>query len=151
MVGLRKSASGTVMGLLWLAACGSSSPGPGAPPDPASSNLTLTLSSTGVSPRASSVSGNSSISIVNSDSVAHQLASNPDPQQTDCPELNSPMLAPGDQFTATVANRNGTCGFNDSLNPADSNFQGTITVMTAGPSPSGDGNGGGGGGYGGGY
>ncbi len=29
---------------------------------------------------------------------------------------------------ATIASRNATCGFNDILNPTDSNFQGTITV-----------------------
>jgi hypothetical protein len=83
-----------------------------------------------VSPKTSSVSGNGSviITITNSDSVAHQLTSNPDPQLTDCPELNTPMLAPGDQFTAAISNRGGTCGFEDLLNPADSNFQGTITV-----------------------
>jgi len=97
-------------------------------PDQASSSLTLTLSSAGVSPKTSSVSGNGSVTITNSDSVAHQLTSNPDPQQTDCPELNTPMLAPGDQFTAMISNRDGTCGFEDRLNPTDSNFQGTITV-----------------------
>jgi hypothetical protein len=41
----------------------------------------LTLSSTGVSPKAASVSGGSSVNIVNSDSVSHQLASNSDSQQ----------------------------------------------------------------------
>jgi len=150
MIGLRKSASGAVLGLLWLAACGGGSPSP-APgiPGQASSSLTLTLSSEGVSPKASSVSGNSSLTIVNSDSAPHQLASNPDPQQADCPELNGPTLLPGDGFTVTIGSRNATCGFIDSLNPTDSNFQGTITVTTADPGPSGSG--GGGGGYGGGY
>jgi hypothetical protein len=61
-------------------------------------------------------------------------------------ELNSPTLLPGDGFTAIIASRNATCGFIDSLNPTDSNFQGTITVTTPDPDPSG-----GGGGYGGGY
>lgn len=126
MIGLRKSASGAVIGLLSLAACGGGSSSGG--PDQASSSLTLTLSSEGVSPKASSVSGNGSVTITNNDGVAHQLTSSPDPQLTDCPELNTPMLAPGDQFTATIANRDGTCGFEDRLNPTDSSFQGTITV-----------------------
>ena len=148
MIGLRKSVSGAVLGLLWLAACGGySSPAPGTPPDQGSSSLTLTLSNVGVSPKASSVSGNSSVTIVNSDSAPHQLASNPDPQQADCPELNTPTLLPGDGFVVTIASRNATCGFIDSLNPTDSNFQGTITVTTADPAPSGGGGGGNGGGY----
>ncbi len=150
MIGLRKSASGAVLGLVWLAACGgdSPSPAPGTSPDQASSSLTLMLSSAGVSPKASFVSGNSSVTIVNSDNAPHRLASNPDSQQVDCPELNSPTLPPGDGFTATIASRNATCGFIDSLNPADSNFQGTITVTTTDPGPPG---GGSDGGYGGGY
>jgi hypothetical protein len=127
MIGLRTSVSGAVISLLWLAACGYSSPS-------GTTSTTITLSSTGVSPKASSVSGGSSVNILNHDSVPHQLASSPNAQQTDCPELNSPMLAPGDAFMAAIANRDGTCGFNDILNPTDSSFQGTITV-TISPTP----------------
>lgn len=136
MIGLRKSASGAVLGLVWFAACGGyQSPASGTP----SSSLTITLSSAGVSPKASSVSGNSLVTIVNADNAPHQLASNPDPEQADCPELNSPTLLPGDGFVATIASRNATCGFIDSLNPTDPNFQGTITVSTTDPAPSGSG------------
>jgi len=119
MICSRTSVSGVVIGLLLLAACGYNS---------GATSTTITLSSTGVSPKASSVSAGSAIKFLNDDSVPHQLASNPNPQQTDCPELNSPMLAPGDAFMATIASRNATCGFIDVLNPTDSNFQGTITV-----------------------
>ena len=108
-----------------------------------SPTLTLTLSSAGVSPKESSVLGGSSVAIVNTDSAPHQLASNPDSQQADCPELNGPTLLPGDAFIATIASRNATCGFIDSLNPTDSNFQGTITVTIADPDPSGSAGGGG--------
>lgn len=142
MIGLGKSAWVAVLGLLWLAACGGGSESPLASPAQASSGLTLMLSSGGVDPRSSSVSGNSAITVVNNDNVPHQLASNPDPQQVDCPELNSPVLMPGDGFTATIAGRNATCGFSDTLNPADSNFQGTITVTTTDPGTSGGGRGG---------
>ncbi len=120
MIRLRQSLSGAVI-LLSLAACGYSPPS-------GTASTTITLSSDGVSPKASSVSGGSLVNILNDDSVPHQLGSNPNPQQTDCPELNSPVLAPGDEFMATVANRNGTCGFRDVLNPTDSSFQGTIVV-----------------------
>ncbi len=143
MIGLKRSVLAAVISLLWLAACGGgASSGAGTPPDQASSSLTLTLSSAGVSPKGSSVSANGSVRIVNTDSVVHQLTSHPDPQQTDCPELNSPTLAPGDQFTTTIDNHDGTCGFIDSLNPADTNFQGTITVITSNPNSGGYGNGG---------
>src|SRR5215469_9547004 len=134
MIGLKKTASGAVLGLLWLAACGGGSPSSGT--DQASSTLTITLSSAGVSPKESSVSGGSSVTVVNIDSVPHQLASNRDSQQAECSELNSPTLLPGDEFIATIASRNATCGFIDSLNPTDSNFQGTIVVITPDPDPS---------------
>ena len=145
MIGLKKSVSSAVVGLLGLAACGGGSPGSGAP-DQASSNLTLILSNAGVSPKASSVSVGSSITVLNSDSAPHRLASNPDSQQVDCGELNTPELLPGDAFIAIVADRSGTCAFIDSLNPSDSTFQGTISVTTSNLSPSDDGNGDGGGG-----
>ncbi len=140
MLGFRKSASGAVLGLLWLAACGGGLPS--SAPDQASPNLTLTLSSAGVTPKQSSVSSNGSVEVINGDSIAHQLASNPDPQQTECPELNGPVLQPGDQFTTIIDNRNGTCAFIDGLNPTDGNFQGTITVMPPDPNTGGYVNGG---------
>jgi hypothetical protein len=129
MISLRTSVSGAVISLLCLAGCGYSSPS--GTTFTTMTVTTITLSSTGVSPKASSVFGGSSVNILNDDSVPHQLASNPIPGQTDCPELNSPMLSPGDAFLASIANRDETCGFNDILNPTDSNFQGTITVTIA--------------------
>ncbi len=132
MIGLRKLESSAVLGLLWLAACGG---GPSSSVDAPQASLTLTLSDTGVSPKDSSILGNGAVTIVNDDGFPHQIASNPSPEQIDCPELNSPPLAPGDQFIANIANRDGTCGFIDSLNPTDSKFQGTITVTTFNPTP----------------
>jgi hypothetical protein len=124
MISLRTSVSGAVISLLCLAGCGYNSPS-------GTTFTTITLSSTGVSPKTSSVFGGSLVNILNDDIVPHQIVSNPNPEQTDCPELNSPALAPGDAFVATIANRDETCGFNDILNPSDSNFQGTITVTIA--------------------
>ncbi len=129
MIDLKKS--GIVISLLSVAACGGSSSPSG------TAMTTLTLSSGGVSPRAASVEAGSSVNIVNNDSVAHQLVSIPDGQVA-CPELNTPVLASGDQFTATISNRAGTCAFEDRLHPTDSNFQGTITV-TSFPAPTPDG------------
>ncbi len=137
MIGLEKRILAALFSLLSLAACGGGSSGSPAVQVP--SVLTLTLSSEGVSPKDGSVLSSGSITIVNQDSAPHQLISNPNPSQVDCPELNTPMLAPGDQFTTTVANQNEACGFDDSLNPTDSNFQGTISVTGMGGSPGGGG------------
>jgi hypothetical protein len=145
---LRKSLSGTVLSLLWLAACGggTSSPSPGTPPNQASSNLAVVRSSAGVSPTASAVSGTGSLTIVNSDGASHPLASNAYPHQLDCPELSSPMSAPGDQFRAAIANRNRTCALIDILILLTRASR-AHKVMTDGRNPSGDGTGGSGTGY----
>ena len=141
MIGLKRSVSRAVLALLWLAACGGGSSS--LTPDQTSLSFTLTLSNTGISPKASAVSENTSITVLNSDIVPHQLVSNPDSQQVDCSELNTSVLLPGDAFTATIVDRVGTCAFIDSLNPTDSRFQATITVTTSNSDPSGDANGGG--------
>jgi len=135
VIGLEKKVLGALVSLLLLGACGGGSSGNSAVQAPAA--LTLTLTSAGVSPKDGSVLSSGSITILNQDSAPHQLTSNPNPSQVDCPELNTPMLAPGDQFTATVANQNEACGFNDGLNPTDSNFQGTLSVIGMGGSPGG--------------
>lgn len=148
MIGLRTSVSGAVISLLWLAACdgGTSSPAPGASPDQASSSLSLVRSSTDSSPKAGSVSGNGSPTIVNGDGTPHELASNAYPHQLSCPELNSLMLAPGDQFRAAIANQNRTCALIDILILLI-RASAPPMVMTAGRSASRAGNGGGGSGY----
>src|SRR5712692_7900904 len=90
--------------------------------------LALTLTSAGVDPRTSSIQPGGTLTVTNNDAVGHEFASNPHPQHIDCPELNSPLLAPGASFTATIANRSQVCGFHDHLNPSQSQLQGTINV-----------------------
>jgi len=146
MTGSRKSVSGAVLGLLWLAGCGRSPPAPGIPPDQTSSSLILERSSASVSPKARSVSENGSLTTVNSEGAPYPLTSNAYPRKLSCPELYSPMRAPGDQFMVAMANRNRTCAFIDILILL-SRASRARSMMTAGRSPSGDGNGVGGGGY----
>ena len=62
------------------------------------------------------------------DAVSHEIASDPHPVHTQCPELNGPVLLTGNSFTATMAGMPETCGFHDHLHPTDTAFQGTITV-----------------------
>ncbi len=116
MTGLRKSMPGAVLGLL-VAACGAGTSSPAAVTlsDQVSSGLILAPSSAVVRPKASSVSVNGPLTIVNSDAAHHQLASNPDLQPLSCPELNSLVYAPGNQFMVAIANPNKTCGFIDVL------------------------------------
>jgi len=114
MTGLRRSISGAVLSLLWLVACSgaTSSPALGTP-EQASSSIPL-VQSIGLSRQASSHSGNDSLAIVSTD-APHQPASNAYPHQLNCPELNSAMLSPDDQFRAAIANRNRACALIDIL------------------------------------
>ena len=97
-----------------LAACGgySSSSGP----------ATVSLRAMGVNPSTISVMAGAQLQFTNEDTVEHRVAS------TDCSELNSPALAAGASFTATMGAGPKTCAFSDALLPGDTAFQGTVTV-----------------------
>jgi len=132
--------------------CGTTSDGYGstAPaPNVQGTTATLRLSGAGLSQQSITLTGGGHVTFTNNDSVRHEIASNPHPVHTDCPALNGPVLNPGDSFTAAFANTQMTCGFHDHLNPNDTKFHGTVTVV---PASTGGGTttGGGGGGYGGG-
>jgi hypothetical protein len=51
--------------------------------------------------------------------------------QTQCPELNGPVLQPGMSFTAMMANKAETCGFGDHMNPTVAGLQGSIIVTAS--------------------
>lgn len=110
------------------ASCSKSSPTEPVMTGGGSTNATIVLTSGGVSDHALTVSPSNRITIMNNDSAPHEIASDPHPVHTQCPELNGPVLQPGGSFTATMAAMPETCGFHDHLNPTNAAFQGTITV-----------------------
>jgi hypothetical protein len=98
-------------------------------PGPASST-TITITSTGVSPRNSVVPRGSQVTFVNSDGSVHEMYSDPHPEHTDCPELDSVgRLSPGQsrQTTNLVAAR--TCSFHDHLSPFNNSLKGAIVIQ----------------------
>jgi plastocyanin len=80
----------------------------------------------GVSPANFNANSGGSVQFVNHDTVDHQVAS------ADCAELTSPRMAPNAQFTAAMGTGPKTCNFNDSLNPTNAAFQGTVNVLAPG-------------------
>jgi hypothetical protein len=98
----------------------------------------IALTSSGASPADASAPSSGAVHFINRDTVDHQIAS------TDCPNLSSPRLAPGADFTGPLPAGPKVCSWSDSLNPADTKFKGQITVAAPG---SGGGGGGGGSGY----
>ena len=91
-------------------------------------SATFVITQAGVSPRSARVKPGGKVTFVNDDLFAHQVASDPDPGNTDCPELNGPMLQPGQAFTTTVATTPAVCGFHGRLEPRDARLKGTLRV-----------------------
>jgi plastocyanin len=133
-------------GAVWLFACGGAdyggSGGGGGPTPPPPSAGAVALTASGVDPKALTLAAGSTVVFTNNDSAAHEIASNPHPGHTQCPELNLGALSPGESRTMTIAAHDQPCGFHDHMNPDNAAFHGTITVTSGG-----GGGGGGGGGY----
>jgi plastocyanin len=111
------------------------SPAPAPTPAPAPAptpggTTTITITSSGVNPRTVTVTQGSRVTFVNQDSRVHDMASNPHPEHTDCPEINSVgFLTPGESRTTGNLNTRRTCGFHDHNRDTDTSLQGTITIQ----------------------
>lgn len=111
-----------------LAACGSGNTSP-SPPPPDNPNQ-MTISSSGVlTPKELTITAGSRVLFINNHSRSHQIASDPHPEHTDCPEINQVgLLAPGQRRETGnfVAVR--TCGLHDHDEPDNANLKGRITI-----------------------
>ncbi|MGE3178865.1 MAG: hypothetical protein AB7O32_15450 [Vicinamibacterales bacterium] len=101
--------------------------GSGAPGDPAT---TITITSSGVSPTTLTVARGTQVTFVNQDSRTHEMASDPHPTHTECPELNAVgFLAVGARRQTGNLNTVMTCGFHDHNLPQNTSLQGRIVVQ----------------------
>src|SRR3954465_1293460 len=84
----------TLAAMTFAIACGSSgaasngSTSPSGACTPSASPATLVIQNNTICPAALTVSRGTQITIVNSDSRAHEMNSDPHPEHIDCPELN---------------------------------------------------------------
>ena len=119
---------------LIVAGCGSSSPtapsgSGGGGGGSTTSGATITISATGVSPNAVTISVGQGVTFVNNDSRGHQIASNPHPSHTDCPAINAlGTLGAGQTRMTDALTTARTCGFHEHGDPSNASFQGTITI-----------------------
>jgi plastocyanin len=114
--------------LLGSACGGDSSP---SSPSPTPDNpFRITIGANGaVSPTELVVPPGTRVLFVNSHNQQHEMTSDPHPEHTDCPALNSVgLLRPGESRETgnLVAVR--TCGFHDHGNPSSTALQGRIVV-----------------------
>lgn len=116
--------------LISAAACSSSPSLPAAPAGPAVEATTIRITSTGVSPVAITVKPGSQVTFINSDTRNHDMASNPHPEHTDCPEINQVGVLVSSQSRQTGnLNTRKTCGYHDHDDPENSRWTGTITIQ----------------------
>jgi plastocyanin len=90
---------------------------------------TITITASGVSPQNVTVAPGSRVTFVNNDTRPHDMASNPHPQHTDCPEINVGFLQAGQSGTTQNLNITRTCGFHDHNQDTNTSLQGTIRIQ----------------------
>ena len=110
-----------------LAACGGSSP---STPSPSENPNQMVISSAGVlTPSEITVPAGSRVLFINNHSRSHQIASDPHPEHTDCPEINQVgLLAQGQRRETGNLVTVRTCGLHDHDDPDNAKLKGRIVV-----------------------
>jgi plastocyanin len=116
-----------------MVACGGggstpTEPGGGGSNQGGTVGATLTIGTGGISPSSVTISVGQTIMLVNNDSKAHEISSDPHPVHTDCPPLNFGTLSPGQSRTSNPFTTARTCGFHDHLDPENNAWRGQVTV-----------------------
>lgn len=110
-----------------LSSCGGSS-APTTPTNPTVTN-TITITAAGASPKDIQITAGTRVRFVNSDNRAHNMASDPHPEHTDCTEINQiGLLAPGQSRETGNLNAVRVCRFHDHDLPNVSGLLGSITI-----------------------
>jgi hypothetical protein len=115
-----------------LSCGGSSSPGTGPTGTctPSTSSNTLVIMNNAICPQALTVTRGSQLTISNQDGQTHDMASDPHPEHTDCPELNQiGTLNTGQSRSSGNLNTARRCGLHDHLNPNSASLKATITIQ----------------------
>jgi plastocyanin len=115
---------------LLVSSCGGGSPaGPSSPPPGGNPSITITIASSGVSPKPLTVSPGTRVLFINNDVRAREMTSDPHPEHTDCVEINSiGFISPGQTKETGNLNTIRTCGYHDHGNPDDTRFKGQIII-----------------------
>lgn len=119
--------------VVWVpgAGCGSASVEATAPVAPAAGPPTIVIGSAGASPQFLHLFGERKLLVVNRDSRAHAMFSNPHPQHTECAgTLNVGTLQPGESRDLDLDPGPGPCpclcNFHDEGDPLNAAFAGWV-------------------------
>lgn len=132
---------GSIAAAVVLASCGGDSPtSPGAGGGSGivrdggaggTSGATITIAGGAISPATVTVSVGQTVTFVNNDNRAREIASNPHPAHGSCPSIEGGLgsLAPGQTKTTRAFANSGSCGFHDHLDDSNTRLRGTINVQ----------------------
>jgi len=121
--------AGVIFAIFLAIACGSKSGGPSTPDPTPSPGSTVTIGSSGVSPKSVQVPPGSRVLFVNNSTFTPVISSDPHPEHTDCPEINNVgFISPGQSKETGNLNTVRSCGYHDHDHPDDARFKGTIVI-----------------------
>jgi plastocyanin len=108
----------------------SSSTSPSGGCTPSSSPNTLVIQNNTICPQTLTVTRGTQVTVLNSDSRAHEMDSDPHPEHTDCPELNQiGHLEPNQTRQSGNLNIARKCGMHDHTSPDTAGLKATITIQ----------------------
>ncbi len=112
-----------------IIACNKSPSVPSPKDTPQVQTNTVTITSTGASPRNIEIALGSRVLFINNDSRSHNMTSDPHPDHNDCPEIDQAgFLAPGQSRETGNLVIARTCGFHDHDSPSQANLTGQIVI-----------------------
>ena len=90
---------------------------------------TITITSAGVSPKELRVTPGTRVTFTNNNTLAHDMASDPHPDHTDCPEINQVgFMQPGQSRQTGNLNTVRTCRFHDHNRDTVESLKGSIII-----------------------
>jgi hypothetical protein len=111
------------------AACGSDSPSSPSGGNDGTVAATLTITSSGITPKSVTVPIGSRVTIINNDTKNHDMNSDPHPEHTQCPSLNVGVLTQGQSRTSQNLTTARSCGMHDHLDSDNALWKTTIIVQ----------------------
>src|SRR6476646_9413427 len=115
--------------LLLGSACGGSST-PAPTPSPPTVGTTVTIASSGVTPKNLQIRPGTQVTFINNDTRNHDMESDPHPEHTDCPPINQVgVIVPGQSKQTGNLNVVRTCGYHDHDDAQNTRWQGVITIQ----------------------
>jgi plastocyanin len=122
-----------IVAAVWACGGGSNSTTSPSPPGActaSTTSTTITIANSAVCPQHITVPRGTQVTFVNQDTVSHEMYSDPHPEHTDCPEINSVgHLEPGQSRQTENLNTARVCGYHDHERPDAASLKGNITIQ----------------------